>query len=137
MTILAIALIILAVLIGAVIGWATLEGTAGAVIGFVISGLIVGAIAWPVSLGYSNPRDLSCHVTDKDRAARDGSSDMRVYTEECGVLKVQDLFWAGRFDSADVFASIEPGETYRFHVSGIRVPFFSVFPNIRSVERAS
>lgn len=103
-------------------------------VGAVAAGLIVGGLAWTVHLGYSNPRDLTCHVTDKDRAARDGGSDMRVYTDECGVLKVQDLFWAGEFSSSDTFAAIEPGRTYRFHVTGIRMPVFSVFPNIRTAQ---
>ena len=109
-------------------------GLASAVAAVLLSALVF----WPVSLGYANPRDMTCHVEDKDRTARSkGGSDMRIYTRECGVLKVQDLFWAGRFDSADVFGAIEPGHTYRFHVTGVRIEFFSVFPNVRSVERVS
>jgi hypothetical protein len=139
MSIIAIIVIVLAIAIGTVAIWASVgDGGVGSVVfGFIVSVIVVGLVAWPVSLGYSNPRDLTCYVEDKDRAAKDGGSDMRIYTRECGVLKVQDLFWALRFDSADLFASIEPGHTYQFHVSGVRIPLFSVFPNVRSVERAS
>lgn len=134
------AIVIVAVIVvvtGILSGWFMADMRVGLLAALAML-IVSGLIAWPVSLGYSNPRDLTCHVEDKDRAGRDGgASDMRIYTTECGVLKVQDLLWALRFDSADVFASIEPGHTYKFHVTGIRAPFFSVFPNVRSAERVS
>lgn len=128
--------IVLGVIIGLITWWATEWSVAG--IGAGIAGAIVcGAIIFGVSAGYMNPRDLKCYVQDKDRAKSDSSSDMRVYTKDCGVLHVQDLFWGRQFNSADIFSSIEPGHTYMFHVTGIRVPFFSVFPNIRATQRVS
>ena len=100
--------------------------------------VLVGIAAAPASVGYANPRVITCQVEDKDRVARyKGGSDMRIYTADCGVLRVQDMFWAGRFDSADLFSAIEPGHTYKFRVTGVRLEFFSKFPNIRSVERVS
>lgn len=121
------------VVVTGLIVWATGELWRGAAV------LLLAALfALPVSVGYMNPRVLTCQVEDKDRAARaKGGSDMRVYTADCGVLRVQDMFWAGRFDSADLYASIEPGHTYEFRVTGVRLEFFSKFPNIRSVERVS
>lgn len=118
------------------IGWLVEEPIIGGIVAVVASFIVAGSI-WGISAGYSNPRDLKCYVEDKDRAKSDGGSDMRVYTKDCGVLKVQDLLWGRQFNSADIFSSIEPGHTYLFHVSGVRVPFFSVFPNIRETQRIS
>lgn len=146
MNVLAIALTVIGicVAIGMLYGWLDELGRnvaaglfAGGIMGAIVGLLAVVVVVWPTSLGYSNPRDMTCTVTDKDRAKTDGGSDMRVYTSDCGVLKAQDLFWAWEWHSADTFSAIEPGHRYRFHITGIRAPFFSVFPNIRTVEAVS
>jgi hypothetical protein len=94
--------------------------------------LILGTIALPIGLTYDyahhNPRTEECTVTEKDRGGENGS--YRVYTEECGVLANQDSMWLGKYDSADVWAQIEPGQTYTFRIVGWRNEFFSNFPNI-------
>lgn len=133
-------IVIIAIVFGVIIGviayWATewvVAGIGAGIVGVIVCGLIV----FGVSAGYTNPRDLACTVTNTDRAKTDSGSDMRVYTKECGVLHVQDLLWGGEFNSADTFALIHPNHTYKFHVTGIRVGFFSVFPNIRSAQEVS
>lgn len=128
--------IVLGVIIGVIAGWATDWVVAGVGAG-IVGVILCGAIIFGAAAGYTNPRDLRCYVNDKDRAKTDGGSDMRVYTKDCGVLKVQDLLWGRQFNSADIFNTIEPGHTYLFHVTGVRVPFFSVFPNIRETQRIS
>ncbi|USL85101.1 hypothetical protein [Arthrobacter phage SWEP2] len=71
-----------------------------------------------------------CTVEEKDRTKnQDGSSDARVYTS-CGVLAVADEPLLLHFDSADTFASLDEGKTYRLDTTGWRVPFLSMFPNI-------
>lgn len=73
----------------------------------------------------------ACVVTDKDRAAnKDGKSDMRIYTENCGTLNVKDNFLKGAWNSSDVYAEIEVGKTYDFTATGFRIPFLSIFPGI-------
>lgn len=74
---------------------------------------------------------MTCSVTDKDRTAKPkGGSDMRVYTSDCGTLQIADSIIEGRWDSADFYAKIEKGKRYEFRTRGVRVPFFSMFPNI-------
>lgn len=76
----------------------------------------------------------ACVVEDKDRAgSSDGGSDMRVYTS-CGVFAVKDSLWLARWDSADVYRSIEVGETYTLETAGWRFGLFSWFPNIVQAE---
>jgi hypothetical protein len=80
---------------------------------------------------------MTCTVEEKDRAKNSsGSSDMRLYTEECGVLQVGDAALRGHFDSADDYAAINVGETYEFTTVGWRVPFLSMFPTVIEVRDA-
>jgi len=50
------------------------------------------------------------------------------------VLQNTDCPIAGKWNSADVQASIDVGKKYEFVVYGWRIPLFSVFPNILKVE---
>lgn len=78
----------------------------------------------------------TCTIESKDRATgKDGESSMRVYTKECGVLAVNDTIIGGfHFDSADRYARLEPGKRYELETMGIRLPVFSMFPNIIEIK---
>lgn len=94
-------------------------------------GIIGTAIGFGVSQSFGNEQAQVCTVQDKDRTTtKEGGSDMRIYTEECGVVQVGDLFFRGQFDTANTYSDIEVGETYEFTTVGNRVPFFSLFPTI-------
>lgn len=87
---------------------------------------------------YYDESTLTCHVTDKDRTSTSsGSSDMRVYTSDCGTLSVGDSLVKGKFRSADTYAKIEPGNDYEFTVYGWRNGFLSMFPTIIEVDSAN
>lgn len=81
----------------------------------------------------------SCHVTDKDRTTNpeSGSSNMRVYTDNCGVFVVGDSFLKGRWDAADDYSQIEVGKTYDFETIGFRIRLLSTFPNIIEAKEIS
>lgn len=53
---------------------------------------------------------------------------------EINTYEVTDSWVAGRFNSSDVYGSIEVGKTYKFNVGGSRVPLFSWYPNIYGFE---
>jgi hypothetical protein len=77
----------------------------------------------------------TCTVNDKDRTTvsdSDGNnkSDMRVYTDQCGVLHVADSLLSWTWHSSDTYASMKTGHTYRVTTRGFRVPFLSMFPNV-------
>lgn len=76
----------------------------------------------------------TCTVVDKDRTRTENGSDMRIYTENCGVLQVSDTLFGGQFNSSDVYSQIKPQHTYKFTTAGWRVSFLSMFPNIINVE---
>lgn len=94
----------------------------------------IGAALWSES---ANETTRTCAVTDKDRttvSTRDSTrSDMRIYTEDCGTLAVNDLITRGQFNSADIYASIEPGNTYEITTVGWRTPWLSMFPVVLGV----
>ena len=81
-----------------------------------------------------NERTISCHVTGKDRAAKDGG--MRIYTS-CGVFQNTDSILRGKNTSADVYGRVQVGKTQTFRVVGWRFGFTSDFPNVLDVRRAT
>ena len=87
----------------------------------------------------TNYRHETVTVTDK-AIKRHGSDDDKylIYTElengDISVYEITDSLFAGRFDSSDLYASIEVGKTYDFYVAGKRVPFLSLYPNVYEVR---
>lgn len=79
----------------------------------------------------------TCTVTEdgKDRGGREGG--YRVYTQDCGVLSVEDRILRGHVTAADVWSQIESGQTHEFTVVGFRFPLLSDFPNVVAVEPAT
>ncbi len=61
-----------------------------------------------------------------------------IYTKdkngETQVFCVRDTLLHWRWNSSDVYADIEVGKTYRFKTCGVRIPFFSMYPNILEME---
>lgn len=104
--------------------------------------LIIVAVALitfgAVTISNASVKEVTCTVTDKDRTTKvvDGSSssDMRVYTADCGTLTVADSVLDWTFSSSDTYSAITPGETYTFKTRGWRIPVFSSFPNIVEVR---
>lgn len=103
-------------------------------VGVIIVLVLVGG-AFTVGSGtFVTSQETGCVVEDKDRTTdRDGNSQMRIYTENCGVLSVKDNIFIGQVDSANIYGSIKPGETYDFTTKGYRITLLSMFPNITEV----
>jgi hypothetical protein len=103
-------------------------------IGLLVAVLFVGGIAFNI-INATHVSHRTCTVNDKDRTSKsNGKSDMRVYTDQCGVMHVGDSILSWTFHSADTYASIKPGHTYKMTTRGFRVPFFSMFPNVVKAE---
>lgn len=101
----------------------------------VIGLLVITLIGVSLYAQFVTSTHTDCVVTEKDRTRNsDGSSDARVYTENCGVFRVADSLLDVTWSSSDTFAHIKEGETYDLHTRGLRVPFLSMFPNIVEAE---
>jgi hypothetical protein len=110
-------------------------GTGLAASAIVIGLLVIGGIGAAVYAEHGNETTRTCTVTDKDRTTisnRDTGtrSDMRIYTEDCGTMQVSDLLTQGQFESADIYAAIEPSHTYEITTVGWRIGWLSAFPTI-------
>ena len=86
----------------------------------------------------------SCHnlytvtVTGKERISDYNNSKYLIFTEDennnIRVFQNTDVWYAGKFNSSDLYAKIKVGETYTFGVIGYRIPWLSMYENIVSVE---
>jgi hypothetical protein len=96
--------------------------------------LVLLIVAWGVFY-YEEDTHTDCVVSDKDRTTTSsGTSDARIYTDNCGVFQVADSWIKGEFNSADTYSDIEVGETYTFTTIGWRFGPLSMFPNIIEVS---
>ena len=75
-------------------------------------------------------------VTGKERVTSDGSSKYLVYTNTT-TFEVVDTWIHWRFDSSDFYGKIVVGKTYQAKVQGWRVPFFSMYQNIITLDESS
>lgn len=69
-------------------------------------------------------------VKDKEVMHSKESSYYLIYTEDQGVLQVDDSMSFLRFDSSDMYSYLERGKTYDGIIAGWRVPLFSWYPNV-------
>lgn len=105
--------------------------------------IILGIGLFIVSCGHGidktvNRREVVGTVTDKG-IKRDGKKDKyMVYTKDedgnTQVYEITDNFLLLRFNSSDVYASIDVGKTYRFNIGGTRNTVLSYYPNIYKYE---
>jgi len=76
---------------------------------------------------------LSATVTDKQVVVSDNNSKYLIFTTN-EVFENCDSYFFAKFDSSDFENRIEKNKTYRFRVSGYRIPFFSMYRNIIEVK---
>ena len=97
--------------------------------GAILAALTLVGCAAPAD--YSSPEG-PCTVNNKDRSSNDGHSKFLVYTDQCGVLTVDDAILENKWNSSDTYAAIKVGHTYEFVTYGFRNGFISSYPNILS-----
>lgn len=107
-----------------------------AAIGGIMILFVIGFIGLSF-LSALHTEEMTCTVEEKDRTSNNGSSDARLYTEDCGVLRVGDSLFSWTWSSADTYASIEEGKRYEVTTRGYRIPFFSMFPNVVEVTEVN
>lgn len=77
----------------------------------------------------------NCKVNDKGIVKKENENQHRIYST-CGTFVIEDSFYLMRFDSADIYGSIDQHKSYDFKVGGIRNGFLSMFPNIIDVKES-
>jgi hypothetical protein len=73
-------------------------------------------------------------VTEKQIKRYNEQDKYLIFTKlsngEVRVFENTDSLIEGKFNSSDVYGSIEKGKTYKFETYGWRLPFFSAYENI-------
>jgi hypothetical protein len=98
--------------------------------------LLAGSCGAYISAVKGSVRTVTTRVTDKQRVCESngGSCKYLIYTDS-GTYKDTDSMIFGKFRSSDLYGNIQRGKTYTFKVSGWRLPFFSGYPNIISIQK--
>lgn len=61
-----------------------------------------------------------------------------LFSDERGnVYSIQDTFWHWNFESANRYAKIQKGQTYRISLFGIRNGFMSLYQNAWKIEEVN
>ena len=99
----------------------------------IVVGVLVIALVRPFNK-VSNIRDITVTVTEKTVKNGEDSGKYLVFGEdENGIVhtfEITDSWLRFRFNSSDVYASIKPGNKYKFTVGGSRNHLLSWYPNI-------
>lgn len=96
----------------------------------------VAAMAFvPMLMSYYKDTPVTIVVKDKESISKGGGHEYRIYTDR-EVYAMKDSIVKGRFRTANDYAALDSGKTYRCQSFGWRVPVFSTFENLHSCKRA-
>lgn len=78
------------------------------------------------------------HIVTVTKTEIVGNNDhYMIFCKENGktiTFTLDDSFWYGQWNTADIYAEIEEGHTYKVKVTGFRIPFFSMYQNIVDIK---
>lgn len=83
---------------------------------------------------YSNSKELIIEVKDKYVKNNDNNDKYIIIDTKNNAYEITDLFFIWKFNSTDIYSSLEIGKTYKISITGIRCRIFSNYPNINKVE---
>lgn len=99
--------------------------------------VLVGSLVIHLYASLATHDDVTITVNDKERTGGDNGKYL-IYATVDGkreVLQNTDSWLNGKTDSSDVYALLEPGQSYSCTVYGYRVSLFSWYRNIIDCER--
>lgn len=114
-----------------------LKNFAGILIILGILAVIATPIIYTVAK-YQSVNEYTVTIDDKEAKNNQNSSKYLIFTTlEDGDKKVfenTDAWFAGKFDSSDMYNEFEVGETYTIRTHGWRIPVLSMHENILAIE---
>lgn len=102
----------------------------------IIAGIIVGVILLILSapiVAYSTQAEVTVTVEKTERINTAKDSYYLIFTDK-EVFKDTDTIWFLKFNSSDIYGKLKAGKTYKCKVNNWRVPLFSWYRNILSIE---
>ena len=102
---------------------------------FIIVVTLIVSLGRAISVGRGKTTTVTATVTDKQvKRVKANTDTYLVFTKkdngEILVMQITDSLFGWRWNSADVYAGIEVGKTYKFTTRGSRNTFLSWYPNI-------
>lgn len=82
-----------------------------------------------------NEADVTITVKEKQAVATHDSYKYLIFSTQDEVFESDDTFVHGKWNSSDIYGKLEPGHTYKIHVCGTRIPLFSMYRSILSVDQ--
>jgi hypothetical protein len=101
----------------------------------VVSAVILFIVGFAFSLffPYFTKGEVIAKIKKTERVYSQGSSKYLVFTDK-EVFQNTDSLSYLKFNSSDIYGSLEIGKTYKFEVYGFRLHLFSSYRNIISVK---
>ena len=97
--------------------------------------IILGLIFAPTIIQYNHKQTFEGEITDKYNKRSGDSDKFYIVLDDSTVLQNRDLLFKGRFNSADVQATLKVGDKVKVKTIGYRIHFFNMFPKIYEVEK--
>lgn len=104
----------------------------------IITTLLILGLLFSIISGYLNYQEKEIIVKDKYiKNEASGKSSRGVYyivDNENNTYKISDLFFIFKFNSTDLYNSLDISHKYKIKTTGFRIQFFSMYENINEVE---
>lgn len=84
---------------------------------------------------YSNYSEAVIEIKDKFVKTYNGNGTYIITDNNDNTYKIEDLLFIWKFNSTDIYSSIEIGGKYKIYTTGIRFKLFSQYPNINKIEK--
>lgn len=101
-----------------------------------ISVIVIVIFTYP-TMYYVSSDTIEITIESKERVVTGSgdsiSSKYLIYTDK-GVFECTDSWLFFKFNSSDIYSKLKDGKTYKVHVAGWRIQFFSSYKNIISIE---
>lgn len=91
---------------------------------------VVGVILLPGILKVCNKQRVTVTVTDKGTKRKGDSDDKYLVYTNVTTYEITDSLLKWRWNSSDLYGSIEVGKTYEIETGGYRIPLLSTYQNI-------
>ncbi len=109
------------------------KGFFGGLIIIVVIIIFVAWFAYGIAYAFTTGHE---EITIKDKWIKYSGEDAKylISSEDGQVFQLTDSLVKVRFDSSNLYAEIDEGETYRINTQGWRFAFLSDYKNILDVE---
>lgn len=99
-----------------------------------IIGLVVFGVIYSISK-YQNPQIYEGVITEKYNKINDGGDKFFIVLDNKKIIENSDLFFKGKFDSADIQTKLKTGDKVKVKTVGYRIRWLSFYPVLYEVEK--